>query len=104
MKEIKVNMAAAALSEAKKTYAAWERAQARARKAQQAREAARMAVLASCPHPPEYRREYKWEHDNGYGRQHMQTGEQCKICLACCAFPGPHQIWHLEEYHRKPIV
>lgn len=24
--------------------------------------------------------DYKWEHDNGYGRQHMRIGKKCNFC------------------------
>jgi hypothetical protein len=37
-------------------------------------------VAADCDHPIVV--DYQWEHDNGYGRQKMITGEQCTLCGA----------------------
>lgn len=40
-----------------------------------------------CTH--KYREDYKWEHDNGYGRQTMITGERCLSCDARNAWKEP---------------
>ena len=34
----------------------------------------------NCSHPSDRQTVYKWEHDNGYGRQSWQEGIQCGIC------------------------
>jgi hypothetical protein len=67
------------------------------RKLHQEREDARAQILEFCTHPEEWRRAYKWEHDNGYGRQHMREGIRCGLCLAEQAFPGPYASWHLPD-------
>lgn len=33
-----------------------------------------------CDHPAEHRRPWKWEYDNGYGRQSWADGERCDLC------------------------
>lgn len=37
-------------------------------------------LAKDCPHPPAYVKDYRWEHDNGYGSQHMRTGKRCSLC------------------------
>lgn len=39
-------------------------------------------MISFCRHQAAAVSEYKWESDNGYGRQSMQTGERCSICRA----------------------
>lgn len=42
----------------------------------------RKFLAQTCEHPPEVIVGYRWEHDNGYGRQTMIDGKGCSICLA----------------------
>lgn len=42
----------------------------------------REKLRGRCSHPTNYRREYVWEHDNGYGVQTKCIGHQCDLCLA----------------------
>lgn len=42
---------------------------------------ARAKLAKACTHPEEFVTNYRWEHDNGYGRQSMHTGRICGICL-----------------------
>lgn len=55
-----------------------------------------------CTHPPQAWREYNWEHDNGYGRQHMCTGIRCDLCGAEDAYKrcvqGYDGAWYVPEY------
>ena len=41
---------------------------------------ARAALRSNCSHEIRYTAPYRWEHDNGYGRQRMVDGEYCKAC------------------------
>jgi hypothetical protein len=71
----------------------------RERKLAAERHEARRAILEYCPHPPERRTTYRWEHDNGYGRQSIHTGEQCGLCMARNRWPGSsYPSWYLEEW------
>jgi hypothetical protein len=65
-----------------------------AKRLQDARDA--LAAALGCTHPREALVSYQWEHDNGYGRQHMCTGTRCRICNYECSFPGP--------YAKLPVV
>ncbi len=47
---------------------------------QAAVEAARKELVDGCDHPPEFVVDYRWEHDNGYGKQSWVTGKRCEIC------------------------
>lgn len=49
-------------------------------------------LKVGCTHPEEYRGEYRWEHDNGYGRQRWVTGDRCGLCGAKRAWKG-HGVW-----------
>lgn len=49
-----------------------------AKKASELRE----ALAINCDHPEEYRSDFEWEHDNGYGRQTRHTSKLCDICGA----------------------
>lgn len=42
----------------------------------------RAQLSKNCKHPAEFVTTYRWEHDNGYGRQSMHTGYLCTICRA----------------------
>ena len=46
--------------------------------------AAQVALIESgtCQHPADRRTSYRWEHDNGYGRQSWHTGHMCQLCEA----------------------
>lgn len=35
-----------------------------------------------CNHPDAHVEEYRWESDNGYGRQTQMTGRFCTLCRA----------------------
>lgn len=37
-------------------------------------------LITYCKHPSFAVVDYTWEHDNGYGKQSMVTGERCMIC------------------------
>lgn len=39
----------------------------------------RKHLQGNCDHSET--EDYKWEHDNGYGRQTMITGKRCVFCL-----------------------
>lgn len=46
-------------------------------------DAARAALLVvGCSHPADHVKGYRWEYDNGYGRQHYNTGSRCDLCFA----------------------
>lgn len=49
-------------------------------KAQEKVETLRKSLALDCSHPVEFVRSYRWEHDNGYGRQSAMTGKICDIC------------------------
>lgn len=49
------------------------------------------AAIKDCTHP--VTDEFKWEHDNGYGRQKMLPGLRCKLCLKENRWPGMSQLW-----------
>ena len=61
--------------------------------------AAQAALVESgtCTHPPERRDSYRWEHDNGYGRQTMYTGVMCKLCGAKDPWSNGHFVIHSER-------
>lgn len=42
----------------------------------------RQLLACGCAHPEKYQAEYRWEHDNGYGRQTMIMGKRCSLCRA----------------------
>lgn len=41
----------------------------------------RKKLSINCNHPIEFIVAYRWEHDNGYGRQSWRSGKRCTICL-----------------------
>ncbi len=51
-------------------------------------------IKDECWHPPDMRKEYKWEHDNGYGKQTMITGHICRICKMQNGFPTISNNWY----------
>ena len=51
-------------------------------------------LAVNCNHPEQYVEPYQWEHDNGYGRQHMITGKVCTICRA-------KKLWESSDYWSK---
>jgi len=55
-----------------------DKLEADAAKAQKRANACRGKLAKDCKHLRT--EEYRWEHDNGYGRQSMQSGTICKIC------------------------
>ena len=42
---------------------------------------AREKLGDSCTHPEKHVTTYRWEHDNGYGRQKWLEGLFCNLCL-----------------------
>ena len=90
----------------------WERAQVRLSKAAIAEDAvrtqtleykalqravaavkrAREELVAECPHPPAHVAQFRWEHDNGYGRQHWREGLRCTLCGKESRW-APHGTW-----------
>jgi hypothetical protein len=48
-----------------------------------------------CTH--KYTAPYRWEHDNGYGRQHMIIGERCVSCDKRRPWSGSGAWYALEE-------
>lgn len=63
-------------------------------------EAARIAAAKSCQHPVEAREDYRWEHDNGYGRQSWVTGERCTICRHQRSWKGSSTWWDPSRQNR----
>ena len=61
---------------------AYHRAIAASRRAQEKVAALRAELAVDCTHPGEFVEAYRWEHDNGYGRQSWHTGKICTICRA----------------------
>jgi hypothetical protein len=51
----------------------------------------RDAISPFCKH--KYTRNYRWEHDNGYGRQKWMTGLECLLCGKRNSWPGMSQLW-----------
>lgn len=49
---------------------------------------------AGCPHPIEAVQEYRWEHDNGYGRQTWNVGLECRLCRGKNPWPGMSTLWN----------
>jgi hypothetical protein len=57
---------------------------------------AREALQRSgCTHPKKHLETFRWEHDNGYGRQSMHEGLRCVLCRAECRYPTPMGKWQL---------
>jgi hypothetical protein len=52
--------------------------------------------VKACPHPDEAISTFQWEHDNGYGRQSMQTGYHCDWCGAEKRWESSH-LWYTPE-------
>lgn len=65
---------------------------ARAASAYKEAETLRNLLKDGCAHPAEFVEEYKWEHDNGYGRQTMITGKRCKLCFATNNWGSKHWV------------
>jgi hypothetical protein len=57
----------------------------------------RVAITKTCRHTQTT--EFKWEHDNGYGRQSQHVGLRCVFCLKVNRWPkvGPDR-WEQEYY------
>lgn len=75
-------------SEQLQKYARLRKALVRAEQALRAYEA---ELVPICDHPSEYVREYRWEHDNGYGRQTIINGKRCSICSAIKHWPSSNR-------------
>lgn len=60
----------------------YERLLAKSIKASQTFRAYKAKLALTCDHPDAYVEDWKWEHDNGYGRQNWNIGKQCTICHA----------------------
>lgn len=59
----------------------YKRLQLRATAARGNLERFRKSLAQSCDHPADFVVDFEWEHDNGYGRQHMRRGKLCQICF-----------------------
>lgn len=64
--------------------------------------AARLALGAKCTHPEQDREDFRWEHDNGYGRQSMHTGVQCKLCRRRSHYKT-NLHWELPEWEKPDV-
>ena len=69
------------------------RAYARVKKARKA-----LLEADNCTHPEEHRVDYRWEHDNGYGRQKWITGVRCELCGAKQSWKSMNSNWWKEQY------
>lgn len=38
-------------------------------------------LSVNCDHPEDFVSPYRWEWDDGYGKQKMMDGKRCTICL-----------------------
>lgn len=56
-------------------------------------EARARLYAVGCTHPKSHRRDYTWEHDNGYGRQKLIIGEQCNLCFAKRSWKNMKSRW-----------
>ena len=55
----------------------------------------RVAVGDKCSHL--IQEDFRWEHDDGYGRQSMHTGKHCVICDKKNRWPSISQYWSNEK-------
>lgn len=69
------------LEEAQKKYLELRKLVSELQREQNKRlEGIRLELAKNCSHPVEAVEPYRWEHDNGYGRQKMLDGLRCTIC------------------------
>lgn len=54
-------------------------------------QAIREEIVKNCRHAET--RNYPWEHDDGYGRQSRNVGEQCVFCNKINYYPSLSQQW-----------
>jgi hypothetical protein len=83
----------------KPTITAWYRALGKAREYNARAETIRAELAKTCEHPSSVVTDFTWEHDNGYGRQSMVTGQRCTVCRAEKRWKN-HGSWTTEEQRR----
>ncbi len=49
------------------------------------------AMQGLCEHPRT--EEWRWEHDNGYGKQSWNSGKRCIDCRMLNLHPGKYETW-----------